>query len=672
MKILFAGNSITLHAPAPDIGWTGNYGMAASRAENDYVYRLCDMIAGRGRIPESMVCNIADFEREPDLFPLDRLAKLRDYGADIIIIRIAENTPAEKLSAFGEAYPRLIEYLNPDGRSRVFCVGSFWPSGADPLIRTAAESAGAVYVSLERLHSPEYRAVGLFSHAGVAAHPSDKGMLAIAETIIEAIDASGLLNRALVYPLPDGERGSDDYTVTVDGQRAPCYACRVSAMPFNRTWPGCQRLAEQSEQASFVYFDMSAPAEITVTAAQDFSEATLRPQSAGVTCSVSGRTILFTIRKPGQFSLELDGRHHNLHIFANPVDKYKTGADTLYFGPGLHEAGDIELRDGQTLFVDAGAVVHASVRCADSSNVRIIGHGILDYSRFERHDPLEWERDGLINLIRCENVTVDGVILRDASWWSITAFNCRNLRYNNVKTIGMWRYNSDGFDFVNSQNVHVSDCFLRNFDDVIVLKGMRVHNIEDGREIPLHYEHMNLQNYLIEGCVVWCDWGGGLEIGAETVADEYSNIIFRDCDIIRNSDGAMRIQSGDRALIHNVLYENIRVEYSKYDRASVYQHGDDMSYAPEDKPSIPPVICGWMYRGMWTQDMLYGNIRGVTYRNIYILADEGLPAPPVSFMSADAGHRFDGITIDGLYFNGSRITEPDLRTNEFTGSITIK
>ena len=31
-RVLFLGNSITLHAPAPNIGWTGNWGMAATRA----------------------------------------------------------------------------------------------------------------------------------------------------------------------------------------------------------------------------------------------------------------------------------------------------------------------------------------------------------------------------------------------------------------------------------------------------------------------------------------------------------------------------------------------------------------------------------------------------------------------------------------------------------------
>ena len=39
-KILIMENSITYHGKKTEIGWNGNWGMAASKAENDYVHIL--------------------------------------------------------------------------------------------------------------------------------------------------------------------------------------------------------------------------------------------------------------------------------------------------------------------------------------------------------------------------------------------------------------------------------------------------------------------------------------------------------------------------------------------------------------------------------------------------------------------------------------------------------
>ena len=63
-KILFLGNSITLHGPAESIGWSGNWGMAASAAEKDYVHLLIAHVkkVAQGE-PQVMVSNVADFER---------------------------------------------------------------------------------------------------------------------------------------------------------------------------------------------------------------------------------------------------------------------------------------------------------------------------------------------------------------------------------------------------------------------------------------------------------------------------------------------------------------------------------------------------------------------------------------------------------------------------------
>src|SRR5690349_11353436 len=75
-RVLFLGNSITRHGPAPDLGWNDDWGMAASALEKDYVHRVAAGLAGRtGKKPEIKFANIADFERGLATYDLD--AKLK-------------------------------------------------------------------------------------------------------------------------------------------------------------------------------------------------------------------------------------------------------------------------------------------------------------------------------------------------------------------------------------------------------------------------------------------------------------------------------------------------------------------------------------------------------------------------------------------------------------------
>lgn len=130
MKIVYLGNSITLHGIAHDIGWHWEWGMAASALDKDYVHVLNRRIEEKtGESVEHKVANIADFERDPDTFDLSFFRDFRDWQPDVIVLRICENTPGEKIDAFGDAYPKLIRYLQ-EGREpnalQIYAVGAFW------------------------------------------------------------------------------------------------------------------------------------------------------------------------------------------------------------------------------------------------------------------------------------------------------------------------------------------------------------------------------------------------------------------------------------------------------------------------------------------------------------------------------------------------------------------
>ena len=192
MKLLILGNSITHHSPAPEIGWTGDWGMAASAKDRDFVHRLAGMLEESGVRVELRERNVADFERDPSLPLSDTFADDLAFRPDTVVLRICENTPAERFEDFAAAYEDLIRLFRRDPGCRVFAVGPFWKNDrAEELLSEAADRTGARWVSLASLHSGEYQALGQFSNAGVAAHPSDKGMEAIARIILAAFREEG-------------------------------------------------------------------------------------------------------------------------------------------------------------------------------------------------------------------------------------------------------------------------------------------------------------------------------------------------------------------------------------------------------------------------------------------------------------------------------------------------
>ncbi|HEY0983410.1 SGNH/GDSL hydrolase family protein [Schlesneria sp.] len=195
-KVLFLGNSITLHSPAPAIGWTGNWGMAASAQELDYVHLLSAQIAEAASMPKTKVRNIADFERGYNDYDIEGKLKAElDFAPQVVIVAIGENvselaTPeAEK--QFAAAFDRLLASLKARQPQAIFVRSSFWPNATkDQIMKQACASVDATYVDIHRLAEDESnfaRSERVIEHAGVAGHPGDKGMRAIADAIFAAI-----------------------------------------------------------------------------------------------------------------------------------------------------------------------------------------------------------------------------------------------------------------------------------------------------------------------------------------------------------------------------------------------------------------------------------------------------------------------------------------------------
>ena len=214
-KILFLGNSITLHGPAKAIGWEGDWGMAASAPEKDCVHLVTQALKRKdGTLPEILIKNVATFERQYTTY--DTSALVREAAAfqpDLIVVGIGENvrwlgtdlskrvkdaeafnsnqaggtggpntrplSTAEAKVQFKDRLVKLLNDIRADRKPVILVRSSFYTDAAkDEALKQACLEVGGLFVHLGGLDKHETnfaRSDRPFKHAGVGAHPATRG-----------------------------------------------------------------------------------------------------------------------------------------------------------------------------------------------------------------------------------------------------------------------------------------------------------------------------------------------------------------------------------------------------------------------------------------------------------------------------------------------------------------
>jgi len=204
-RILFLGNSITLHGPKEDIGWAGNWGMAASSPDKDYVHLVTRALAQHtGSAPQIRAANIADFERNYATYDVDgQMKDLFAFDPDLVVLAIGENVMAlgseDAQAQFKTGVMNLLRCALARRHPLLVVRSCFWADAAkDQALRQACQEAGGIFVDagpLGREAANAARSERTFTHDGVAAHPGDKGMNGLADLIVQAVLQRGAAPR---------------------------------------------------------------------------------------------------------------------------------------------------------------------------------------------------------------------------------------------------------------------------------------------------------------------------------------------------------------------------------------------------------------------------------------------------------------------------------------------
>lgn len=270
---------------------------------------------------------------------------------------------------------------------------------------------------------------------------------------------------------------------------------------------------------------------------------------------IDDRTVEIVLRSPkDKVSVEFDGdRDHNLFVWPDLPDTQHPAQgeeNVLYYGPGEHEAGEILLQSGQTLYLAEGAVVYGRITARNARDISVCGRGILCGS----HEAHSFDRRPcLVQINNCRNLRFEGVIFRDSPAWTMNLGNCDSVLIDNVKHI-CWMRNSDGIDLCNVRHALIRNCFLRNYDDNISLKNYAQGATPDA----------NLYDIRMENCTLWADCAHNLLVGPESHPDLYmSDIDFSHIQILEGREtaypwkGCIAVMVSDEGTFRDISFQDI-------------------------------------------------------------------------------------------------------------------
>lgn len=195
-SVLILGNSITKHAPIPQVGWYGNWGMAASVQSKDFSH-----IIGTALKSQMTPVNLSDFEMSHTVFDLKNLEKYFVQTPDLIIVKLGENVL--QTTDFDKSFKKFISYIKEKApHAKIVIAGTFWQNDTVNKVLVAESQLRKIpFVKLQQLDiqinksfigEDVISADGLkykITDQGVANHPGDVGMKNIADLILAKVDS---------------------------------------------------------------------------------------------------------------------------------------------------------------------------------------------------------------------------------------------------------------------------------------------------------------------------------------------------------------------------------------------------------------------------------------------------------------------------------------------------
>lgn len=380
-----------------------------------------------------------------------------------------------------------------------------------------------------------------------------------------------------------------------------------------------------SSFSSYTNFDFKGTVNIKVIPKRSFTDFRLRGSIYSQNSKKNGNEIVFNLTNQGVISLETkNGKNYdtktNLHIFANKLDENFSKIDlndpnTIYLGPGEHKCANntcsistdkniliekrkadtssssypavIELKSNSILYISGSSNVHSQIKIDKwndnnqtgtmLSNVKIYGRGTIDTSDLIisniNSNKITFTNSGitsgLVRIVYSKNITIDGVILKNAKGYSVYVKDSDNIAISNLKIISSGK-NTDGIHVLSSRTINVNNAFIRTCDDGVAIYSSRGSGgFKSGSFVGLNG---NSNNMKFNNLLMWIDNGSSVNIGSHGNYDsnfgqgnKIENIAFTKMRILETDkridyEGTLSVESADNNYVSNISFNNVTVD----------------------------------------------------------------------------------------------------------------
>ncbi|MGO8757965.1 MAG: PA14 domain-containing protein [Terracidiphilus sp.] len=435
------------------------------------------------------------------------------------------------------------------------------------------------------------------------------GLCSLFVFLLALSSAARVVAQVQAAPVPPEMRNSY-FAVTVDNQRID--------------------VAQAASNYEFVNFDVTGPAEISITAADPHfwdRGVDIEPWRLGLRATHPAgepQTIRFRLPGPVKLSISRPGDFLNdarmLFVFAGaPPPPPPSGPNVTIVPPGLFRES-LNPKSGDTIYLAPGAFVLGSLNLWQVQNVKVLGRGTIVYDGPQDPNGDEgWMRKPDWHCIvawQAHNVEIDGLtcIIRSRTW-SIQMTDSTGLRYDDLRVLGgnPLNANQDGMDWLGGGDTVVNHAFIRASDDDLAMLG----NWDGYTQEAMTRPGAPVGNILVENTELSTSISNTVRLGWPQKIFDSRNITLRDSDILHGGIGACgqtfgllgawgtNGAKGDRS---GVTFENLFL---------------DNWYSLVQMEQEQPALHGFTFRNIWALDQpplaastLTGDVSDVTFDNV--------------------------------------------------------